>query len=167
MMAGSGGILLRAACSDTIGRMENTEETSELRLDFTKLEKVGAQVAASRAAGAERDPGVIPVAVQNADTKEVILVAYTNEYAMKESFAKRKLVLWSTSRNKLWFKGETSGETFDLLEAYVNCEQNSLLYVVRPCRGGICHTKNAAGEPRNCYYRRIDFDTLRLENVNP
>ena len=166
-MAGSGGILPRAACSDTIGRMENTEETSELRLDFTKLEKVGAQVAASRAAGAERDPGVIPVAVQNADTKEVILVAYTNEYAMKESFAKRKLVLWSTSRNKLWFKGETSGETFDLLEAYVNCEQNSLLYVVRPCRGGICHTKNAAGEPRNCYYRRIDFDTLRLENVNP
>ncbi len=104
--------------------------------------------------------------MQNADTKEVILVAYTNEYAMKESFAKRKLILWSTSRNKLWFKGETSGETFDLLEAYVNCEQNSLLYVVRPCRGGICHTKNAAGQPRNCYYRRIDFDTLKLTNID-
>ena len=151
--------------------MGQLEESSELTLDFTKLEKVGAQVAATRAAaGGERplvDPGVIPVAVQNADTKEVILVAYTNEYAMKQSFEKRKLVLWSTSRNKLWFKGETSGETFDLLEAYVNCEQNSLLYIVRPCRGGICHTKNAAGAPRNCYYRRIDFDTLKLTNVNP
>jgi phosphoribosyl-AMP cyclohydrolase len=147
--------------------MGELEETSELRLDFTKLEKVGGQVAASRAAGAAPDPGVIPVAVQNADTKEVILVAYTNEFAMKESFAKRKLVLWSTSRNKLWFKGETSGETFDLLEAYVNCEQNSLLYVVRPCRGGICHTKNKAGAPRNCYYRRIDFDTLELKNLDP
>ena len=109
--------------------MEKLEEIDELRLDFTKLEKVGGQVTATRASGASScDPGVIPVAVQNADTKEVILVAYTNEFAMKESFAKRKLVLWSTSRNKLWFKGETSGETFDLLEAYVNCEQNSLLY---------------------------------------
>ena len=134
--------------------MGQLEESSELTLDFTKLEKVGAQVAASRAAAVEHDPGVIPVAVQNADTKEVILVAYTNEFAMKESF------LWSTSRNKLWFKGETSGETFDLLEAYVNCEQNSLLYIVRPCRGGICHTKDKAGAPRNCYYRKIDFDTL-------
>ena len=158
--------------------MEKLEEIDELRLDFTKLEKVGGQVTATRASGASScDPGVIPVAVQNADTKEVILVAYTNEYAMKESFAKRKLVLWSTSRNKLWFKGETSGETFDLLEAYVNCEQNSLLYyvnceqnsllyVVRPCRGGICHTKNAAGAPRNCYYRRIDLDTLKLSFVD-
>ena len=147
--------------------MSDLEETKELKLDFTKLEKVGAQVAATRAAGsAPCDPGVIPVAVQNADTKEVILVAYTNEYAMKESFAKRKLVLWSTSHNKLWFKGETSGETFDLLEAYVNCEQNSLLYVVRPCRGGICHTKNKAGAPRNCYYRKIDFDTLALTFVD-
>ena len=148
--------------------MGQLEESSELSLDFTKLEKVGKQVADTRAEGmASCDPGVIPVAVQNADTREVILVAYTNEFAMKESFAKRKLILWSTSRNKLWFKGETSGETFDLLEAYVNCEQNSLLYVVRPCRGGICHTKNKAGAPRNCYYRRIDFDTLALENVDP
>ena len=148
--------------------MADIEETNELKLDFGKLEKVGAQAAATRAAGAfEHDPGVIPVAVQNIDTKELILVAYTNEYAMRQSFAKRKLVLWSTSRNILWFKGETSGETFDLVEAYVNCEQNSLLYLVRPCRGGICHTKNAKGEPRNCYYRRIDFDTLALTNVNP
>ena len=146
--------------------MGQLEESSELTLDFTKLEKVGKQVADSRAASVEHDPGVIPVAVQNADTKEVILVAYTNEYAMKESFAKRKLILWSTSRNKLWFKGETSGETFDLLEAYVNCEQNSLLYVVRPCRGGICHTKDKAGAPRNCYYRKIDFDTLKLSFVD-
>ena len=158
--------------------MGQLEESSELTLDFTKLEKVGKQVADTRlrqGSGGqaraedvpEQDPGVIPVAVQNADTKEVILVAYTNEYAMKESFAKKKLILWSTSRNKLWFKGETSGETFDLLEAYVNCEQNSLLYIVRPCRGGICHTKNKAGAPRNCYYRKIDFDTLKLTFVDP
>ena len=73
--------------------MGQLEESSELTLDFTKLEKVGKQVADSRAASVEHDPGVIPVAVQNADTKEVILVAYTNEFAMKESFAKRKLLV--------------------------------------------------------------------------
>lgn len=131
--------------------MNELEEGTQLKLDFSKIWKI-----------AQNCKDVIPVAVQNADTKEVILVAYTNELAMKESFEKKKLILWSTSRNKHWFKGETSGETFDLIEARVNCEQNSLLYIVRPCRGGICHTKNAAGEPRNCYYRKIDFETQEL-----
>lgn len=132
------------------------EEGSRLMLDFAKIAKI-----------AKTCSDAIPVAVQNADTKEVILVAYTNELAMKKAFAERMLVLWSTSRNVLWEKGKTSGETFDLLEARVNCEQNSLLYIVRPRRGGICHTKNQKGEPRNCYYRRIDMDTLQLTNVDP
>ena len=132
------------------------EEGSELQLDFSKLAKAAAAC-----------PTVIPVAVQNADTKEVILIAYTNELAMKETFRTRTLTLWSTSRNEFWIKGKTSGETFEVLEAYVNCEQNSLLYIARPRRGGICHTKNKDGKPRNCYYRRIDFETLKLTNVDP
>lgn len=132
------------------------EESLTLNLDFGKLAKAAASC-----------PTVIPVAVQNADTKEVILIAYTNKEAMELTFKTRTLTLWSTSRNVLWEKGKTSGETFEVLEAYVNCEQNSLLYIVRPRRGGICHTKNAKGEPRNCYYRRIDFDTMQLTNVDP
>ncbi len=64
-------------------------------------------------------------------------------------------------------KGLTSGETFELLEARVNCEQNSLLFVVRPNRGSICHTKNKNGEPRDCYYRKINLDTQELENLDP
>lgn len=136
--------------------MSNLEETNELRLDWAKLEKA---VASS--------PGIVPVAVQNADTSEVILVAYTNELAFRKSLETRSLVLWSTSRNELWEKGKTSGETFDLIEVRVNCEQNSLLYRVRPRRGGICHTKNKMGEPRNCYYRKMNLDTGKLENVNP
>lgn len=136
--------------------MKELEEGKELKLDFSKIRKV-----------AEKCPDVIPVAVQNIETGEVILVAYTNEEAMKKSLASRTLILWSTSRNELWEKGKTSGETFDLIEAYANCEQNSLLYRVRPRRGGICHTKNRRGEARNCYYRRIDFDNMSLTNVNP
>ena len=135
--------------------MKELEEGLELRLDFDKLAK------------AAKCGGVLPVAIQHADTNEVILVAYTNEQAFRMTLAERRLVLWSTSRNELWEKGKTSGETFDLVEARVNCEQNSLLYRVRPRRGGICHTKNAGGAPRNCYYRRIDPDTGRLENLDP
>jgi phosphoribosyl-AMP cyclohydrolase len=136
--------------------MKELEEGSRLTLDFAKIAKI-----------AEKCKDSIPVAVQHADTHEVILVAYTNETAMRKCFAERTLVLWSTSRNELWEKGKTSGETFDLIEARVNCEQNSLLYIVRPRRGGICHTKNRAGAPRNCYYRRINPDTLALENLDP
>ena len=135
--------------------MKTIEEGAELRLDFGKLGK------------AARCGGVLPVAVQHADTREVILLAYTNERAFRLAVAERRLVLWSTSRDELWEKGRTSGETFDLVEVRVNCEQNSLLYLVRPRRGGICHTKNAAGRPRNCYYRRLNLDTGRLENLDP
>lgn len=136
--------------------MSQLEEGASLHLDFSKTAKVAA-----------RAGDVIPVAVQNADTGEVILVAYTNELAFRETMKRKVLVLWSTSRNELWEKGKTSGETFELVEAFVNCEQNSLLYRVRPKRGGICHTKDRNGRPRNCYYRRIDPATLSLENTAP
>jgi phosphoribosyl-AMP cyclohydrolase len=110
---------------------------------------------------------VIPAAVQNADTKEVILIAYVNARALEESIKSRTAVFWSTSRNELWEKGKTSGETFELLDVFVNCEQNSLVYVVRPRRGNICHTKNKSGAPRNCYYRRLNMETGELENIDP
>lgn len=136
--------------------MNQLEEGSVLQLDYSKIAKVAAKC-----------PDVIPVAVQNADTKEVILVAYVNELALKTAVQTRTAVFWSTSRNELWEKGKKSGEMFDLLEIYVNCEQNSLLYIVRPRRCGICHTKNCENEARNCYYRRLNLDNWELENINP
>ena len=107
---------------------------------------------------------VIPVAIQNVNTKEIILVAYTNEQAMLESIKLRRLVLWSTSRNELWYKGKTSGNEFELIEILVNCEQNSLVYKVRPLKGNICHT-SYKGVANNCFYRRIDMESMRLVNL--
>ena len=133
---------------------DSLEEGADLLLDFTKLDRV---------AGSH----VVPCAVQNADTREVILVAYVNEEALERAIETRSAVFWSTSRNELWEKGKSSGETFELLEVRVNCEQNSLLFVVRPRRGGICHTRNANGEPRNCFYRRLDLPATSLENLDP
>ena len=128
------------------------EETNELRLDFKKIADMSGQE-------------VIPVAIQNADTSEVILVAYTNELALLESVRLRRLVLWSTSRNELWHKGKTSGNEFELTEILVNCEQNSLVYKVRPMNGNICHT-SYRGVANNCFYRRLDVDTMKLVNLN-
>ncbi|MEI6970609.1 MAG: phosphoribosyl-AMP cyclohydrolase [bacterium] len=131
------------------------EEGGTLTLDFDKITKAAAKCR-----------GLIPVALQDADTNEVILLAYTNETAFKKAVTTRCVVLWSTSRNELWEKGATSGNTFELLDVLVNCEQNSLLYKVRPRVKGICHTKNKAGKPRNCFYRRLNLDTLGLDNLD-
>src|SRR3972149_4017666 len=139
------------------------EDTDVLSLDFAKLAKIPPKAA------------VPPCAVQDPDTGEVILVAYVNEAALRRAIETRSAVFWSTSRDELWEKGKTSGETFELVEVRVNCEQTSLLSRVRPRRSpstgsgrsGICHTQNKAGAPRNCFYRRLDFETGRLENLDP
>ena len=136
--------------------MSTLEECGELKLDFGKLAKA-----------AKACDGLVPVALQNIDTGEVVLVAYTNELAFKKAVATRRVVLWSTSRNELWEKGATSGNTFDLVEVYVNCEQNALLYRIRPRGQAICHTRNKSGRPRNCFYRRLNLDTRKLENLDP
>lgn len=135
---------------------EELEEGTGLYLDFDKIAKIAAQV-----------PGVIPVAVQNVDTKEVILVAYVNREAFQKSIETGIATFWSTSRNELWVKGATSGNTFELVEIRVNDEQNALVYMVRPQGGGICHTRNLKGENRNCFYRRLNTETGTLENIDP
>jgi phosphoribosyl-AMP cyclohydrolase len=135
---------------------EELEEGSGLSLDFDKIAKVAA-----------RSPGVLPVAVQNADTKEVILVAYASKEDLQHSLKTGIATFWSTSRNELWVKGASSGNTFELVEVRVNCEQNSLLYIVRPKGEGICHTYNSKGKARNCFYRKLNTDAGTLENLDP
>jgi len=128
------------------------EETLKFMPDWDKMNKLGGQ-------------DVLPVAVQHAVTREVLLLAYTNAEALRETLRTGALVLWSTSRGRLWRKGsEESGNAWRVEEIRVNCEQNSFVYLVAPLRGGMCHTKGADGECReSCYYRRVDFETSELE----
>ena len=122
------------------------EEGTNVGLDFAKLQKISG-----------RDQHVVPVVLQHADTKEVLYIAYANDLALAESLKTKRAVLWSTSRNELWRKGETSGDVLNLVDVRINCEQNSLLYVVRPVKSGCCHTKDSKGETRaTCYYRRLE-----------
>jgi phosphoribosyl-AMP cyclohydrolase len=122
------------------------EEGSGLALDFRKLKKV--------AQGAE---DVLPVVVQDAATREVLILAYANQKALDHALKTRVATFWSTSRGELWVKGATSGDTLELVEVRVNCEQNSLVYLVKPKGQGACHTKGSDGKyRRTCYYRRLD-----------
>jgi len=129
------------------------EEGTELALDYEKLRKV-AQVSTP----------VLPVVVQDADTKDVLIVAYANEEAVRHTLEHGVAAFWSTSRDELWVKGTISGDTLEIVQVRVNCEQNSLLYLVRPLGQGACHTKDADGRSRaSCYYRRVVDG--RLEHV--
>ncbi len=133
--------------------MNELEEGTRAQLDFGKLRKI-----------AETGQAVLPVVLQHADTGEVLFIGYANEHALAETLRLRQAVLWSTSRNELWHKGATSGDWLDLVDVRVNCEQNSLLYRVRP-HSGVCHTKDSAGKARRqCYYRVLK-DATGLEHL--
>ena len=126
------------------------EEGQTLSLDFEKLAKI-----------AYAGEPVVPVAVQDADTKEILIIAYANQQALEYTLAHNVAAFWSTSRGELWVKGATSGDTLALVQVRVNCEQNSLLYLVRPLGTGACHTKDRSGHSRaSCYYRKIENKQL-------
>ena len=126
------------------------EQGSELLLDFEKLRKVS---------GCGQD--LIPAVAQDAKTKEVLILGYVNRQALDHALENRVATFWSTSRNELWVKGSTSGDFLDLVETRVNCEQNSLLYLVRLRGKGACHTKDETGAPRlGCFYRKLEGGKL-------
>ena len=125
--------------------MNELEEGTTLQLDYEKLLKI-----------AGGDSHVVPVVLQDADSHEVLFIAYANRLALEETLKTKRAVLWSTSRQELWRKGETSGDVLDLVEVRINCEQNSLLYVVKRRTGACCHTRDASGTHRgSCYYRTL------------
>ena len=132
------------------------EHGCKLQLDFTKLRKV---------ANCEAD--VLPAVAQDVNSGEVLIVGYANAEALSTARECGMATFWSTSRNELWIKGKTSGDYLKIEEIRVNCEQNSILYMVTPAGQGACHTKNKDGVARSgCYYRRLKPDgTLEFPNA--
>lgn len=129
------------------------EEGKKLTLDFNKIGSI-----------AKKDLEVVPVIVQDFQTKEVLILAYANPQALKHSLETRKATFWSTSRNELWIKGETSGDSLEIIDILVNCEQNSLLYLVKCPGGAACHTRDEKDQRRSsCYYRKLkDMNELEF-----
>lgn len=108
---------------------------------------------------------LLPVVTQDSKTKEVLILAFVNKLAFDETVNSGYATYWSRSRNELWKKGMTSGDMLKIDEIRINCEQNSLLYLVTPQGKGACHAKQEDGNPhKSCYYRKI-VDGSRLEMV--
>jgi len=102
---------------------------------------------------------LIPVVTQDANTKEVLILAFANREAFEETRKSGYATYWSRSRQELWKKGMTSGDMLEINEIRINCEQNSLVYLVTPKGKGACHAKMEDGNPyRTCYYRKIKDD---------
>lgn len=93
--------------------------------------------------------GLIPAIVQDAETQQVLMMAYMNADSLKLTVEKRETVFWSRSRNELWHKGATSGNIQKVIEIKVDCDADTLLILVQPA-GPACHT----GE-QSCFYRML------------
>ena len=93
--------------------------------------------------------GLVPAIVQDAETEEVLMLAYMNVESLRLTLEKRETVFWSRSRRELWHKGATSGNVQRVVEIRVDCDADTLLIRVQPA-GPACHT----GE-RTCFYRGI------------
>jgi len=94
--------------------------------------------------------GLIPAIVQDADTNEVLMMAYVNKESLQLTMEKGETYFWSRSRSELWHKGATSGNTQRVVEVRVDCDADTLLVRVHPA-GPVCHTGK-----QTCFYRVLE-----------
>ena len=93
--------------------------------------------------------GLIPAGVQDAETREVLMVAWANEEALRLTFETGTSWFWSRSRRELWNKGATSGNMQSVRRVLVDCDADTLIYEV-DSPGPACHTG-----ARSCFYREL------------
>lgn len=107
------------------------------------------------------DDGLLPAVAQDADTGEVLMLAYVNQEALARTRETGLAHYYSRSREELWRKGGTSGHTQHVEDVRVDCDGDALLYLVRQ-KGGACHTGY-----RSCFYRTVDGETVGERVFDP
>jgi phosphoribosyl-AMP cyclohydrolase len=105
--------------------------------------------------------GLIPVVVQDAESRQVLMVAYANDEAVRLTRKTGFAHFYSRSRKKLWKKGEESGHVQKVREILVDCDEDCLLYLVDQT-GAACHTGY-----RTCFYRTLDGDIIGERVFDP
>ncbi|MEZ5715157.1 MAG: phosphoribosyl-AMP cyclohydrolase [Paracoccaceae bacterium] len=95
------------------------------------------------------DQGLIPAIAQEAETGEVLMMAWMNAEAVARTLESGRVTYWSRSRQAFWVKGETSGHVQELVELRVDCDRDCLLVLVRQA-GPACHTNR-----RSCFYTAV------------
>jgi len=101
------------------------------------------------------DEGLVLAIAQDADTKQVLMVAYMNAATLRQTLDTGRMTYWSRSRQKVWQKGETSGNVQHVRSVRVDCDGDALLFGVEQEGGAACHTGH-----RSCFFRRLEDGTL-------
>ena len=101
--------------------------------------------------------GIVPVVTQDEGTGEVLMLAYMNHEALAETLRTGRACYFSRSRNRLWRKGEESGNVQEVRAVYVDCDGDAVLLKVKQVGGAACHE----GYP-SCFFRRVTDDDLQI-----
>jgi phosphoribosyl-AMP cyclohydrolase len=112
-----------------------------------------------------KSDGLVPAIVQDAETKDVLMLAYMNRESWAATVQSGKATFWSRSRQKLWLKGESSGHVQMIKNIYIDCDDDTILLQVEQLGGAACHTGY-----RSCFYRKLageDFVVVGEKIFNP
>ena len=101
--------------------------------------------------------GLVPAIAQDAETGEVLMLAWMNREAFEETVRLGRAVYFSRSRNKLWRKGEESGNVQEVKEILVDCDADAVLLKVNQIGGAACHEGY-----KSCFFRRLDDGELKV-----
>src|SRR6478752_8393066 len=105
----------------------------------------------------EKSGGLVPAVAQDADTGEVLMLAWMNREAFEETVRTRRAVYFSRSRGRLWRKGEESGHVQEVRDVLVDCDADTVLLKVKQVGGAACHEGYAS-----CFFRRLDAGELTV-----
>ncbi|MEW6677596.1 MAG: phosphoribosyl-AMP cyclohydrolase [Pseudomonadota bacterium] len=106
------------------------------------------------------EDGLVPAIAQDATTGDILMVAWMNREALKQTAEKGEAVYWSRSRKKLWHKGEESGHTQKVTEIRTDCDEDVILLKVEQAGGIACHTGR-----HSCFFHRLEGD--KWQAVDP
>jgi len=109
--------------------------------------------------------GLMPAVVVDAETNEVLMVAYMNKDSLADTVKTGKTHFWSRSRQQYWMKGESSGNTQEVQDIYIDCDVDTIVVKVKP-NGAACHKGY-----RSCFYRKLndagEFEVIDTPMFNP
>jgi phosphoribosyl-AMP cyclohydrolase len=101
--------------------------------------------------------GLVPAIAQDADTGEVLMLAWMNREAYEETLRTGRACYFSRSRGKLWRKGEESGHVQEVRGIFLDCDADTILLKVHQIGGAACHEGY-----RSCFFRQVEGDQLRV-----
>ncbi|MEK6889764.1 MAG: phosphoribosyl-AMP cyclohydrolase [Nanoarchaeota archaeon] len=105
----------------------------------------------------EKLNGLLPVVVQDYKTAEILMLAFMNEEAWEKTLKTKKAHYFSRTRNKLWMKGEESGNIQEVKEIYIDCDEDTVLLKIKQIGEAACHTGY-----KSCFYRKLENDNFKI-----